>query len=137
MKSSFAVRKENGDGYVGNVTAVLAPVEHKLSSTVEGVNTINETDSKFSGTSEAKIWIHATDENYAAESDSLTIKLYRGLNYVGEAVVSLVNVTAGNATPVSVSISNMEYCDKAIITGTVTVPTDGTVEVFLGKLGQV
>jgi len=136
MRGSFEARRENGDGAVNNVVAVVAPVDHKFTALSVGANTISEIDTKFAGTSEAKLWIHATDEDYVG-SESITVKLYRGDKYVGEAIVSTPAVTAGNAGSVSVSVTNMEYCNKTIITGTITVASGGAVEVFLGKLGQV
>ena len=134
---SYAGRREHGDGKVRNVVSVVAPIEFPLDSPDDGANTINQTDNGFAGTSEMKVWIHAAVEDYVAGSDDLTIKLYRGNKYVGETTVVLIDATAGNATPVSAAVSNMIYCDKAVITGTITVPVGGKVEVFLGKLGQV
>jgi len=131
----FTARKEGGDPYVSNVATVVAPSEHAFSLTTEGANTIDEADAKFSGTSGVKIWIHAIAEDYVAGANSLTIKLYRGNNYVEEVVSSLVDVTAGDATAVDVSFDDLEYCDKAVITGTVTVPAGGQVDIFISKIG--
>lgn len=132
---TMEARREHGDASVNNVVAIVAPVEHRLAALAVGANTISETDNKFAGTSSVKIWINAISENYVAGADSLTIKLYRGSSYVEETVSPLVNVTAGNAVAVDVSFDSLEYCDTAVITGTVTVPTDGEVEISISKIG--
>lgn len=133
---TFDGRREHGDGAVNSVVAVLAPVEHKFKTLVVGANTINEIDLKFAGTSEMKLWVHAKDVAYAG-GETLTLKLYRNAMFVGETAITTPSAVAGNASPVSVSVTDMEYCNKAVITGTVTVASGSTVEVFLGKLGQV
>jgi len=136
MRGSFSARREHGDGAVNNVVAVIAPVEHKFGALSEGANTISETDYKFAGTSEMKLWVHAKNVDYVG-GETLTLKLYRGSNYVGETTITTPATTSGNASSVSASVTNMEYCDKAVITGTITVASGSSVEVFLGKLGQV
>ncbi len=127
-------RKTGGDDYVNNVAAIPAPIEHDILFTSGSAFT--NWDYKFAGTSESKLWVHATGANYAG-GESLTIELYRGNFKVGEAVVSTPATTDGLAVSAVVSIADMQYCDRAKITGTLTNPSGGTIKVYLGKLGLV
>ena len=127
-------RREGGDAYVENVTAIPAPIDFAIPFTSGDAFDVN--DYRFAGTSECKLWVHATDANYSG-GDSLTLNFYRGRHLVGSTVVSTPSADDGEAGSASVSLADLQYCDRVNITGTITNPSGGTVSVYLVKLGLV